>query len=123
MFPMVALADAWETEYKQIEQSIKQPEFKDKDYSITAFGASPNATAAVNPKSSTPLYQLVGKVSTATTCNHVSMPTSRQTSPSLARVPSTVAVRMPHGGNGAERTPMDGKKAKWDRTRERVQDC
>ena len=50
MFPMVALADAWETEYKQIEQSIKQPEFKDKDYSITAFGASPNATAAVNQK-------------------------------------------------------------------------
>ena len=34
LFPLMAFADAWETQYKQIEQSIKQPEFKNKDYAI-----------------------------------------------------------------------------------------
>ena len=50
LFPLMAFADAWETQYKQIEQSIRQPEFKDKTYAITAYGASTNATAAVNQK-------------------------------------------------------------------------
>jgi len=52
LFPAVAFAadDAWNTTYRQIEQSIKQPEFKDKVYTITKYGASTKATAAKNQK-------------------------------------------------------------------------
>lgn len=48
--PMSALADGWDNEYKKIEQSIREPQFKNKDFVITKYGANPNAKAAVNQK-------------------------------------------------------------------------
>ena len=39
LLPLSVVADAWETQYKQIEKSIRQPEFKDKCYDITKYGA------------------------------------------------------------------------------------
>ena len=50
LLPAVALADGWDTQYKQIEQSIRQPQFGDKVFNITKYGASVKATAAVNQK-------------------------------------------------------------------------
>ena len=45
------MAQGWdEAQYKQIEQSIRVPQFADKDYVITKFGAKPEATAAQNQK-------------------------------------------------------------------------
>ena len=35
LFPAMAHADDWTTLYKQIEQSIKQPEFANRDFNIT----------------------------------------------------------------------------------------
>ena len=48
--PCAAIANAWDTQYKQIEKNIRQPEFKDKSYNITDFGASTKAKAADNQK-------------------------------------------------------------------------
>ena len=39
-----------EAKYKQIEQSIRVPQFGDKEYVITKYGAKPDATAAKNQK-------------------------------------------------------------------------
>ena len=50
LFPAMAHADDWTTLYKQIEQSIKQPEFANRDFNITKYGAGTKATAAVNQK-------------------------------------------------------------------------
>ena len=50
LLPAVALADGWDTQYKQIEQSIRQPQFGDKVFNITKYGASTTATAAANQK-------------------------------------------------------------------------
>ena len=54
LVPLVAGADewsdAWETRYKEIDSRIKAPEFKDKTYLITKYGASTKATAAKNQK-------------------------------------------------------------------------
>ncbi|MDD5896139.1 MAG: glycoside hydrolase family 88 protein [Prevotellaceae bacterium] len=50
LLPCAAFADAWETQYKQIEKNIRQPEFNDKCYKITDFGASTSAKAEVNQK-------------------------------------------------------------------------
>ena len=50
LLPTVALADGWDTQYKQIEQSIRQPQFGDKVFNITKYGASVKATAAANQK-------------------------------------------------------------------------
>lgn len=45
------MAQGWdEAQYKQIEQSIRQPQFADKAYVITKFGAKPEAPAAKNQK-------------------------------------------------------------------------
>ena len=49
-FPLAAVADVWETQYKQIEQSIRQPQFADNEFVITKFGAKVDASAAVNQK-------------------------------------------------------------------------
>ena len=44
-------AKGWnEQEYKQIEQSIRMPQFADKVFDITKFGAKPDNTAAKNQK-------------------------------------------------------------------------
>ena len=49
--PMMAVAQGWdEAKYKQIEQSIRTPQFADKEYVITKYGAKPEATAAKNQK-------------------------------------------------------------------------
>ncbi len=48
--PMSALADGWDNEYKKIEQSIREPQFKNKDFVITKYGANPNAKPAANQK-------------------------------------------------------------------------
>lgn len=51
LLPLTALAQNWdEALYKQIEQSIRMPQFADREYKITQFGASPNASAAKNQK-------------------------------------------------------------------------
>ena len=48
--PLLALADGWTTEYKQIEQSIVAPTFADREFNITKYGAKTTATATVNQK-------------------------------------------------------------------------
>ena len=50
MFPVLAMADGWDTQYKQIEKSIRLPKLSDKVFNITKYGASPKATAAANQK-------------------------------------------------------------------------
>ena len=42
LLPVLAIAQGWdEAMYKQIEQSIREPQFADKTYPITKFGARP----------------------------------------------------------------------------------
>ena len=50
LMPAMALADGWDTQYKQIEQSIRQPQFGEKVFNITKYGASEKANAATNQK-------------------------------------------------------------------------
>ncbi len=51
MLPLLASAQQWdEAMYKQIEQSIRCPQFAEKDYPITKYGAKQTATAAQNQK-------------------------------------------------------------------------
>ena len=51
LFPALMMAQGWnEAQYKQIEQSIRVPQFANKDYVITKFGASTEASAAKNQK-------------------------------------------------------------------------
>ena len=51
LLPLSTLAKSWDNaEYKQIEQSIRVPQFAQKDYVITKFGAKTDATAAKNQK-------------------------------------------------------------------------
>ena len=51
LFPMIAVAQGWnEAQYKQIEQSIREPQFADKAYVITKYGAKTDAPAAKNQK-------------------------------------------------------------------------
>ncbi len=51
LLPLVAQAQAWDqAQYDQIERSIRQPQFANRDYVITRYGASPKATAAKNQK-------------------------------------------------------------------------
>ena len=51
LVPMLAVAQGWDAAmYKQIEQSIREPQFADNAYLITKYGARPEATAAKNQK-------------------------------------------------------------------------
>ena len=51
LFPFCASAQGWnETVYRQIESNIKDPTFPDKEFVITKYGASVDATAAKNQK-------------------------------------------------------------------------
>ena len=51
LMPLMAKAQQWnEAQYKQIEQSIREPKFADKAYVITNFGAKTTNTAAKNQK-------------------------------------------------------------------------
>ena len=51
LVPVLAAAQGWdEAKYRQIEQSIRVPQFLDKDYPITKFGAKSDGTAAANQK-------------------------------------------------------------------------
>ena len=51
LLPLSTLAKSWDNaEYKQIERSIRVPQFAQKDYVITKFGAKADATAAKNQK-------------------------------------------------------------------------
>lgn len=50
LFPLTMLASAWDTEYKRIEQNIKAPEFANRTFVITKYGASTKANAAKNQK-------------------------------------------------------------------------
>jgi len=50
-FPLLAVAQGWnEQQYREIEQSIRMPQFAAKDYVITKFGAKSTNTAAKNQK-------------------------------------------------------------------------
>ena len=49
--PLLAAAQQWnEAQYRQIEQSIRTPQFADKAYLITKYGAKTDNTAAKNQK-------------------------------------------------------------------------
>src|SRR5574344_1426056 len=48
--PLSIYADVWNSDYKQLEQSIRQPEFAKRTVSITTYGAKINASAAINQK-------------------------------------------------------------------------
>ena len=51
LLPLLASAQSWnEAQYKQIEQSIRMPQFADREFVITKFGASEKASAARNQK-------------------------------------------------------------------------
>lgn len=50
LFPLTLLASAWDTDYKRIEQNIKAPEFANRTFVITKYGASTKANAAKNQK-------------------------------------------------------------------------
>lgn len=50
LFPLTMSASAWETRYRQIEDSIRVPVFADRTYSITKYGASVKASARQNQK-------------------------------------------------------------------------
>lgn len=50
LFPTAMAADGWDTQYRQIEQSIRQPKFADREFLITKYGASPQAKAEANQK-------------------------------------------------------------------------
>ena len=51
MMPLMAMAQQWnEAQYRQIEQSIREPKFADKAYLITKYGAKTTNTAAKNQK-------------------------------------------------------------------------
>ena len=51
LIPALAVAQGWdEAKYRQIEQSIRTPQFADKEYPITKFGAKTDGTAAENQK-------------------------------------------------------------------------
>ena len=50
LFPVAMMADGWDTQYKQIEKSIRQPKFADRDFLVTKYGANPKASAADNQK-------------------------------------------------------------------------
>lgn len=51
LLPASMFASGWnEQEYKQIEQSVKLPQIKGKDYVVTKYGASEKASAAANQK-------------------------------------------------------------------------
>ena len=48
---VVVQAKGWnQQQYKQIEQSIRMPQFADKEYVITKYGAKPTNSAAKNQK-------------------------------------------------------------------------
>ena len=48
---LTAQANGWnEVQYKQIEQSIRMPQFADRVFDITKYGAKPSHTAAKNQK-------------------------------------------------------------------------
>ena len=56
---LTAQAQGWdERQYREIEQSIREPQFADKEYVITKFGAKPTDPTA---KSATPQANLVAK--------------------------------------------------------------
>lgn len=48
--PLTAAADAWDVQYKAIEQGIRAPQFPDATFDVTKFGASPKATPEKNQK-------------------------------------------------------------------------
>ena len=49
--PLLAAAQQWnEAQYRQIEQSIRTPQFANKAYLITKYGAKTDNTAAKNQK-------------------------------------------------------------------------
>ena len=51
LMPLMAAAQQWnEAQYRQIEQSIREPKFADKAYLITKYGAKTDNTAAKNQK-------------------------------------------------------------------------
>ena len=50
LFPLTVMADGWDTDYKRIEQNIRQPKFADKQFVITKYGAGVNQKAAANQK-------------------------------------------------------------------------
>lgn len=51
LFPLLAVAQGWnEQQYREIEQSIRVPQFAAQDFPITKYGAKPTNTAKKNQK-------------------------------------------------------------------------
>ena len=48
LFPLTMMASVWDTEYKKVEQSIREPQFPNRTFSITKYGASLKNTAVKN---------------------------------------------------------------------------
>ncbi len=48
LFPLTLMAGGWDTDYASIEKSIREPQFAEKNFVITKYGASTKATAAKN---------------------------------------------------------------------------
>ncbi|MCH5239844.1 MAG: glycoside hydrolase, partial [Muribaculaceae bacterium] len=50
LVPFIAKAEWNDAEYKKIEQNIRVPGFSNREYKITSYGASPEASASKNQK-------------------------------------------------------------------------
>lgn len=50
LFPMSIMASAWDTGYQKVEQSVRVPQFSNRVFPITKYGASLKASAATNQK-------------------------------------------------------------------------
>ncbi|MBQ8655495.1 MAG: glycoside hydrolase family 88 protein [Prevotella sp.] len=59
--PFVAMADEWDTTYRQIEQSIQAPTFAERDFVITKYGAKTTNTAKKNQKAINKAIQACSK--------------------------------------------------------------
>jgi hypothetical protein len=64
LFPVITMAQVWnEAQYKEIEQSIREPQFADKAYVITKLVPSPmprqQRTRRPSRKPSTPVLRKV----------------------------------------------------------------
>ena len=50
MIPVMVMAGNWDNNYKQVEQSIRMPQFADRTFNITTYGAQTSAQAIINQK-------------------------------------------------------------------------
>ena len=104
--PITIVAQGWdEAKYKQIEQSIRVPQFADKTYSITKYGAK------VDNQSSTPSWRLHGKDWSVSTSHLVSMLSMPRILPLQVKARLMVVAPTTPGGPGTATHVSVGRKA------------